>query len=95
MEGATPKETKDVSNIDYFGEAIFTYSLKQGIEDGFLAPYKVVRVGLDRDLEGYRPEKGKRDKYGEELEDRIYNKKDYDKTLVLEKRTEIILLSPN
>lgn len=64
---ATPKETKDVSNIDYFGEAIFTYSLKQGIEDGFLAPYKVVRVGLDRDLEGYRPEKGKRDKYGEEL----------------------------
>jgi type I restriction enzyme R subunit len=87
---ATPKETKDVSNIDYFGEAIFTYSLKQGIEDGFLAPYKVVRVGLDRDLEGYRPEKGKRDKYGEELEDRIYNKKDYDKTLVLEKRTEIV-----
>lgn len=87
---ATPKETKDVSNIDYFGDAIFTYSLKQGIEDGFLAPYKVVRVGIDRDLEGYRPEKGKRDKYGEELEDRIYNKKDYDKTLVLEKRTEMV-----
>lgn len=87
---ATPKETKDVSNIDYFGDAIFTYSLKQGIDDGFLAPYKVVRVGLDRDLEGYRPEKGKRDKYGEELEDRIYNKKDYDRNLVLEKRTEIV-----
>ncbi|EKQ52682.1 MULTISPECIES: EcoAI/FtnUII family type I restriction enzme subunit R [unclassified Clostridium] len=87
---ATPKETKDVSNIDYFGEAIFTYSLKQGIEDGFLAPYKVVRVGIDRDLEGYRPEKGKTDKYGEVIEDRIYNKKDFDKTLVLEKRTEIV-----
>lgn len=87
---ATPKETKDVSNIDYFGEAIFTYSLKQGIEDGFLAPYKVVRVGLDRDLEGYRPEKYKRDKYGNELEDRIYNKKDYEKKLVLEHRTKIV-----
>lgn len=87
---ATPKETKDVSNIDYFGDAIFTYSLKEGIEDGFLAPYKVVRVGLDRDLEGYRPEKGKRDKYGEELEDRIYNKKDFDRTLILEKRTETV-----
>lgn len=87
---ATPKETKDVSNIDYFGDAIFTYSLKQGIDDGFLAPYKVVRVGLDRDLEGYRPVKGKRDKYGEELEDRIYNKKDFDRNLVLEKRTEIV-----
>lgn len=87
---ATPKETKDVSNIDYFGDAIFTYSLKQGIDDGFLAPYKVVRVGLDRDLEGYRPVKGKRDKYGEELEDRIYNKKDFDRNIVLEKRTEIV-----
>lgn len=70
---ATPKDTKEISNIDYFGEAIFTYSLKQGIEDGFLVPYKIIRVGLDRDLEGYR---GKRDKYGEVLEDRIYNKKD-------------------
>ena len=87
---ATPKETKDVSNMDYFGEAIFTYSLKQGIEDGFLAPYKVVRVSLDRDLEGYRPEKYKRDKYGNELEDRIYNKKDYDRNLVLEQRTKLV-----
>lgn len=87
---ATPKETKDISNIDYFGEAIFTYSLKQGIEDGFLAPYKVVRVGIDRDLEGYRPEKYKIDKYGNELEDRVYNKKDFDRTLVLEQRTKAV-----
>lgn len=87
---ATPKETKDVSNKEYFGEPIYTYSLKQGIEDGFLAPYKVVRVLLDRDVEGYRPEAGKRDKYGYEIEDREYNIKDYDKNLVLEKRTELV-----
>ena len=87
---ATPKETRDVSNIEYFGEPIYTYSLKQGIEDGFLAPYKVIRVLLDKDVEGYRPEKGKRDKYGFEIEDREYNIKDYDKKLVLEKRTEIV-----
>lgn len=86
---ATPKETKDVSNIEYFGEPIYIYSLKQGIEDGFLAPYKVIRVLLDRDVEGYRPERGKRDKYGFEIEDREYNLKDYDKNIVLEKRTEI------
>ncbi len=85
---ATPKETKDVSNIDYFGDPIYTYSLKQGIEDGFLAPYKVVRIDLDKDLEGWRPEKGKLDKYENEIEDRIYNLKDFDKNLVLEKRTE-------
>jgi len=87
---ATPKETKDVSNIEYFGEPIYTYSLKQGIEDGFLAPYKVIRVLLDRDVEGYRPEKGKRDKYGFEIEDREYNMKDFDKNLVIENRTEIV-----
>ncbi|MCQ1531393.1 EcoAI/FtnUII family type I restriction enzme subunit R [Lutispora saccharofermentans] len=87
---ATPKETKDVSNIEYFGEPIYTYSLKQGIEDGFLAPYKVIRVLLDRDVEGYRPEKGKRDKYGFEIEDREYNIKDFDKNLVIENRTEIV-----
>jgi type I restriction enzyme, R subunit len=87
---ATPKETKDVSNIEYFGEPIYTYSLKQGIEDGFLAPYKVIRVILDRDVEGYRPEKGKRDKYGFEIEDREYNIKDFDKNLVIENRTEIV-----
>jgi type I restriction enzyme R subunit len=87
---ATPKETKDVSNIDYFGEPIYTYSLKQGIEDGFLAPYKVVRIDIDKDLEGWRPEQGRLDKYGSEIEDRIYNQKDFDKTLVLEKRTEMV-----
>ena len=87
---ATPKETKDVSNIDYFGEPIYTYSLRQGIDDGFLAPYKVVRIDLDKDLTGWRPEKGMLDKYGNEIEDRIYNQKDFDKTLVLEKRTQLV-----
>lgn len=87
---ATPKETKETSNIEYFGEPIYTYSLKQGIEDGFLAPYKVVRVGIDKDLEGYRPTKGKTDKYGYEIEDREYNVKDYDRNLVLEQRTELV-----
>lgn len=87
---ATPKETKDTSNIEYFGDPIYTYTLKQGIEDGFLAPYKVVRVGIDKDLEGYRPTKGKLDKNGNEIEDREYNIKDYDKNLVLEKRTELV-----
>jgi type I restriction enzyme, R subunit len=67
---ATPKETKEVSNIDYFGEPIYTYSLRQGIDDGFLAPYKVVRIDIDRDLEGWRPGAGERDKYGNEIEDR-------------------------
>ncbi|QWF70578.1 DEAD/DEAH box helicase family protein [Methylomonas paludis] len=87
---ATPKETKDVSNIDYFGEPIYTYSLRQGIDDGFLAPYKVVRIDLDKDLAGWRPDKGMLDKYGNEIEDRIYNQKDFDKTLVLEKRTQLV-----
>ena len=87
---ATPKETKDVSNIDYFGKPVYTYSLKQGIEDGFLAPYKVVRIDIDKDLTGWRPESGKRDKYGKEIEDRIYNQQDYDRELVLEKRTELV-----
>ncbi|MEX0684357.1 MAG: DEAD/DEAH box helicase family protein [Balneolales bacterium] len=87
---ATPKETKEVSNIDYFGEPVYTYSLKQGIEDGFLAPYKVVRVDLDKDLQGWRPEKGQTDKFGEVIEDRIYNQKDFDRTLVMEKRTEAV-----
>ncbi|GGX69018.1 EcoAI/FtnUII family type I restriction enzme subunit R [Saccharospirillum salsuginis] len=84
---ATPKETKEVSNIDYFGDPVYTYSLKQGIEDGFLAPYKVVRVDLDKDLQGWRPSKGQTDKYGKPIDDRIYNQKDFDKTLILEKRT--------
>lgn len=84
---ATPKETKDVSNIEYFGEPIYTYSLKQGIEDGFLAPYKVIRVGVNVDLEGYRPEEGKTDIDGNLVEDRLYNTKDYDKYLVIDERT--------
>src|SRR5882762_564479 len=87
---ATPKETEDVSNIDYFGEPIYTYSLRQGIEDGFLAPYKVIRIGLDKDLEGWRPEKGKLDRYGQEIEDRIYNDLDFDQSLILKKRTEVV-----
>ncbi|WP_066836548.1 EcoAI/FtnUII family type I restriction enzme subunit R [Rufibacter ruber] len=86
---ATPKETKETSNITYFGEPIYTYSLKQGIEDGFLAPYKVVRLSLNVD-EGYRPEKGKVDKYGHEVEDRIYNTKDFDRTLVIDERTKVV-----
>lgn len=85
---ATPKETKDVSSSNYFGEPIYAYSLKQGIDDGFLAPYKVVRIGLDRDLEGYRPEEGKTDVNGELIEDREYNIKDYDRTLIIDDRTK-------
>lgn len=85
---ATPKETEYVSNIDYFGEPVFTYSLKQGIHDGFLAPYKVVRVHIDRDVEGYRPTIGQLDRDGDEVEDRLYNVKDFDRTLVLDDRTK-------
>jgi type I restriction enzyme R subunit len=87
---ATPKETKYVSNIAYFGDPVFSYSLKQGIRDGFLAPYKVVKVHIDRDVEGYRPEKGQLDRDGEEIEDRIYNTKDFDRTLVIDDRTKIV-----
>lgn len=87
---ATPKETKEISNIHYFGEPVYTYSLKQGISDGFLAPYKVVRIGLDKDLDGWRPEKGKLDKYGNEIEDREYNERDFDRNLILEKRAEVV-----
>ncbi|EGT4049664.1 DEAD/DEAH box helicase [Clostridioides difficile] len=87
---ATPKETKEISNSAYFGEPIYTYSLKQGIEDGFLAPYKVIRIGLDKDLEGYRPIKGKLDDYGNELEDREYNIKDFDKNLIIDDRTKVV-----
>ncbi len=87
---ATPKETTHVSNSDYFGEPLYTYSLKQGIEDGFLAPYKVVRIDIDKDLEGWRPEQGRKDKYGNLIEDRIYNQRDFDKTLILERRTEMV-----
>src|SRR3984885_8017974 len=84
---ATPKETEYVSNTEYFGEPIFTYSLRQGISDGFLAPYKVIKVHIDRDVEGYRPELGQPARDGNEVEDRIYNAKDFDRTLVLDDRT--------
>jgi type I restriction enzyme R subunit len=87
---ATPKETKEVSNIEYFGEPIYTYSLRQGISDGFLAPYKVIRVGLDKDLDGWRPEAGQTDKYGHLIEDREYNSKDFDRNLILERRTKAV-----
>ncbi len=87
---ATPKETKYISNIDYFGDPVYSYSLKQGIGDGFLAPYKVVKVHIDRDVEGYRPEKGQLDREGEEVEDRIFNTKDFDRTLVLDDRTNLV-----
>jgi type I restriction enzyme R subunit len=86
---ATPKETKYVSNIDYFGEPVYTYSLRQGIEDGFLAPYKVIRVTTDRD-DGWRPEKGLADRDGEEVPDRIYNLKDFERELVIDERTKLI-----
>ena len=87
---ATPKETDIVSNTEYFGDALYTYSLKQGIEDGFLAPYKVVRVDIDVDLQGWRPTKGQIDKHGEVIEDRIYNQKDFDRTMVIDERTELV-----
>ncbi len=87
---ATPKETTEVSNIDYFGEPIYTYSLKQGIDDGFLAPYKVVKVTLDIDAEGWRPPKGFLDKDGNPIEDRIYNRTDFDKNIVVDERRELV-----
>lgn len=87
---ATPKETKDVSNQLYFGEPIYTYTLKEGIEDGFLAPFKVLRVGLNVDLEGWRPTDGMRDDDGNLVEDREYNTKDYDRTLVIDERTKVV-----
>ena len=87
---ATPKEDKDVSNINYFGDPIYTYSLKQGIEDGFLAPYRVIRVLLDKDAEGFRPYVGQTDRFGNVIEDREYNSRDYDRELVLEQRTKMV-----
>ncbi|MFC2616259.1 MAG: EcoAI/FtnUII family type I restriction enzme subunit R [Treponema sp.] len=87
---ATPKETENLSNIEYFGEPIYTYSLKQGIDDGFLAPYKVLRVGMNVDLEGYRPERGKTDVNGEIIEDRLYNRKDFDRSIVIDERTDVV-----
>ncbi|MBS1488946.1 MAG: DEAD/DEAH box helicase family protein [Bacteroidetes bacterium] len=87
---ATPKETKETSNTEYFGDPVYTYSLKQGIDDGFLAPYRVVRIGLNVDAEGWRPDQGKTDKGGNLVEDRIYNRKDFDRNLVIEERTELV-----
>ena len=87
---ATPKETEDVSNIDYFGEPLYTYSLKQGIEDGYLAPYKVIRIDLDRDTFGWRPTVGMTDKHGHLIEDRVYTGTDMNRKLVLEPRDELV-----
>lgn len=85
---ATPKEEGDVHNSSYFGEALYTYSLKEGINDGFLAPYRVVRVGIDIDLNGYEPEEGKLDADGEEVEHRVYTYKDFDRTIIIDDRTK-------
>jgi len=85
---ATPKETEYASNMHYFGPPVFTYSLRQGISDGFLAPYKVIRVHLDIDVHGWRPHAGETDKLGQPIDDRIYNVKDFDRTLVVDTRTQ-------
>ena len=87
---ATPKETETASNSEYFGDPVYTYSLRQGIDDGFLAPYRVLRIALNVDAEGWRPEQGKTDKDGNEIEDRIYNRRDFDKNLVIEERTDLV-----
>lgn len=87
---ATPKETKYASNIQYFGKPVYTYSLKQGIQDGFLAPYKVINVHIDVDVEGYRPPQGKTDREGEEIPDRIYPQREFDRTLVIDERTKLV-----
>jgi type I restriction enzyme R subunit len=87
---ATPREDAEVSNIDYFGEPIYVYSLKQGIQDGFLAPYRVVRISIDKDVEGYRPEIGKTDIYGWVVPDKVYNGRDFDRSLVIDDRTKLV-----
>ena len=87
---ATPKETREVSNIHYFGDPVYTYSLREGIQDGFLAPYNVVRVHLDLDIQGWRPEPGKVDAYGQVIEDRLYNQSDFDRNIVMGRRTELV-----
>jgi len=87
---ATPKETKYVSSITYFGEPVYTYSLKQGIADGFLAPYKVVRIDIDKDIHGWTPPPGMKDDLGQEIEQREYNQKDMDRILVLNQRTKLV-----
>jgi len=87
---ATPKETNKISNIDYFGDPIYTYSLKQGINDGFLSPYRVIKVVINKDVQGYRPKKGELDKRGNEIPDYIYTNKEFDRTLVIDERTKVV-----
>ena len=87
---ATPKETKYASNITYFGDPVYTYSLKQGIEDDFLAPYKVIKIDIDKDVQGWKPEPGMVDDLGNPVEDRIYNQADMDRILVLNQRTKLV-----
>ncbi len=87
---ATPKETTETSNIGYFGEPVYTYSLRQGIDDGFLAPYKVIKITLDIDADGWRPPIGFLDKSGNEVEDRIYNRTDFDKNIVIDERRKLV-----
>jgi len=87
---ATPKETKEISSSEYFGDPLYIYSLKQGIDDGFLAPYKVVKVTLDIDAEGWRPPVGFKDKEGKLVEDRIYNRTDFDRHLIVEDRRKLV-----
>jgi type I restriction enzyme, R subunit len=87
---ATPRETVNISNIDYFGEPLYTYSLKQGIEDGFLAPYKVIRIEIDRDIQGWTPRLGQRDAHGYAIPPDVYYGTDFDKTLVIEERTQLV-----
>ena len=84
---ATPKETKYISNLSYFGEPVYTYSLKEGIEDGFLAPFKVINIMTDIG-EGWRPRKGQKDINGEEIPDRIYTNSDYDYNIIIEDRIQ-------
>ena len=87
---ATPKNDKEASNLDYFGEPVYTYSLKQGIKDGFLAPYKVVRYILNTDIDGYRPAYGKTDIYGEPVPDELYTTQDLDRKIAIEERTRFV-----
>jgi type I restriction enzyme R subunit len=87
---ATPKETREISTLSYFGDPLYTYSLKEGIADGFLAPYKVVRIDLDKDVQGWRPTEGMVDDHGQVIDDRVYNQRDMDRTLVLDQRTELV-----
>ena len=82
---ATPKETKYISNLSYFGEPVYTYSLKEGIDDGFLAPFKAINITTNIG-EGWRPQKGQLDIYGNEIPDRIYTNSDYDYNIIIEDR---------